>query len=65
MSHNKEKLIEYANGPSLEEINNTVDVPKDASFLGLCWLIVAQVPLLQWAIWTQVTGLLQSPGSRI
>jgi manganese transport protein len=32
MSHHKEKLIEYANGPSLEEINNTVDVPKNASF---------------------------------
>lgn len=28
-----EKLLEYANGPSLEEINNTVDVPKNASFL--------------------------------
>lgn len=32
MSHKKEKLIEYANGPSLEEINNTVEVPKNASF---------------------------------
>ncbi|KAF1300014.1 MULTISPECIES: Nramp family divalent metal transporter [Enterococcus] len=28
----KEKMIEYANGPSLSEINNTVDVPKNASF---------------------------------
>lgn len=27
-----EKLLDYANGPSLEEINNTVDVPKNASF---------------------------------
>ncbi|MCI1857301.1 MAG: Nramp family divalent metal transporter [Sporolactobacillus sp.] len=26
------KLIEYANGPSLEEINSTVPVPKNASF---------------------------------
>ena len=28
----KHKLIEYANGPSLEEINGTVDVPKDKGF---------------------------------
>ncbi|MGX7351219.1 metal ion (Mn2+/Fe2+) transporter (Nramp) family metal ion transporter [Enterococcus canis] len=28
----EKKLIEYANGPSLEEINNTVEVPKNASF---------------------------------
>ncbi|WP_125771666.1 Nramp family divalent metal transporter [Companilactobacillus furfuricola] len=27
-----ESLIHYANGPSLEEINNTVDVPANASF---------------------------------
>ena len=25
-------LIEYANGPSLEEINGTIDVPKNMSF---------------------------------
>src|SRR5699024_6834557 len=25
----KHKLIEYANGPSLQEINGTVDVPRD------------------------------------
>ena len=29
----KRKLIEYANGPSLEEINSTVKVPKNKSFL--------------------------------
>ncbi|MGM0124635.1 divalent metal cation transporter MntH [Enterococcus sp. AZ194] len=29
----EKKLMEYANGPSLEEINNTVEVPKNASFL--------------------------------
>ncbi|GKQ42781.1 manganese transporter [Companilactobacillus sp. RD055328] len=29
----KHKLIEYANGPSLEEINGTVKVPKDKGFL--------------------------------
>ena len=29
----KHKLIEYANGPSLEEINSTVAVPKDKGFL--------------------------------
>lgn len=28
----KEKLFHYANGPSLEEINNTVAVPKNAGF---------------------------------
>ena len=28
----KHKLIEYANGPSLEEINSTVEVPKDGKF---------------------------------
>lgn len=27
------KMVNYANGPSLEEINNTVDVPKDAGFM--------------------------------
>ncbi|MHC5227529.1 Nramp family divalent metal transporter [Enterococcus sp. LJL99] len=27
-----EKLLHYANGPSLEEINDTVEVPKNASF---------------------------------
>ncbi|MQS53374.1 Nramp family divalent metal transporter [Companilactobacillus mishanensis] len=35
MSDKKEKhegLIHYANGPSLEEINNTVDVPTNAGF---------------------------------
>lgn len=29
----KHKLIEYANGPSLQEINGTVDVPRDKGFL--------------------------------
>lgn len=29
----KHKLIEYANGPSLEEINGTVEVPKGKGFL--------------------------------
>lgn len=29
----KHKLIQYANGPSLEEINGTVSVPKDKGFL--------------------------------
>lgn len=33
MTEEKEKIVEYANGPSLEEINATVDVPKNASFL--------------------------------
>lgn len=28
----KHKLIEYANGPSLEEINGTIEVPKNLSF---------------------------------
>lgn len=28
----KHKLIEYANGPSLEEINGTVEVPKGKGF---------------------------------
>ncbi|MFB9768680.1 Nramp family divalent metal transporter [Lactiplantibacillus modestisalitolerans] len=28
----KHKLIEYANGPSLEEINGTIEVPKNMSF---------------------------------
>ena len=28
----KRKLIEYANGPSLEEINGTVEVPKGKGF---------------------------------
>ncbi|KAF1297458.1 divalent metal cation transporter [Enterococcus sp. JM4C] len=28
----EKKLMAYANGPSLEEINNTVEVPKNASF---------------------------------
>lgn len=30
--HEKHKLIEYANGPSLEEINGTVTVPKGKGF---------------------------------
>ncbi|MDR2833242.1 MAG: Nramp family divalent metal transporter [Streptococcaceae bacterium] len=29
----KEHLVHYANGPSLEEINSTIDVPKDAGFI--------------------------------
>ena len=29
----KHHLIEYANGPSLEEINGTVEVPKGKGFL--------------------------------
>lgn len=29
----KHKLIEYANGPSLEEINGTVEVPKGKGFI--------------------------------
>ena len=29
---NKHKLIQYANGPSLEEINGTVKVPKGKGF---------------------------------
>lgn len=33
MTEEKEKIVEYANGPSLEEINATVDVPENASFL--------------------------------
>lgn len=32
-SHKKHHLIEYANGPSLEEINGTIEVPKDVGFL--------------------------------
>lgn len=28
----KHKLIQYANGPSLEEINGTVEVPKNKGF---------------------------------
>ncbi|MDO4671195.1 MAG: Nramp family divalent metal transporter [Aerococcus sp.] len=31
-TNHKHKLIEYANGPSLEEINGTVSVPKGKSF---------------------------------
>ncbi|MCH4167634.1 MAG: Nramp family divalent metal transporter [Streptococcaceae bacterium] len=33
-THTKERhhLVEYANGPSLEEINGTIDVPKNMSF---------------------------------
>lgn len=30
---NRKKLIEYANGPSLEEINSTIEVPKNKNFL--------------------------------
>ena len=29
---NEEKLIQAANGPSLEEINNTVAIPKTVAF---------------------------------
>ncbi len=29
----RHKLIEYANGPSLEEINGTVEVPKGKGFM--------------------------------
>lgn len=32
MDSKKEKLIHYANGPSLEEINSTVEIPKDNKF---------------------------------
>lgn len=31
-TNHKHRLIEYANGPSLEEINGTVEVPKGKSF---------------------------------
>lgn len=31
-THQRHKLIEYANGPSLEEINGTVDVPHGKGF---------------------------------
>nr|WP_125771848.1 Nramp family divalent metal transporter [Companilactobacillus furfuricola] len=30
---NRKKLIKYANGPSLEEINSTIEVPKNKNFL--------------------------------
>lgn len=33
MKEKHKNLLEYANGPSLEEINNTVEVPKNASFV--------------------------------
>ena len=32
VSHTKHHLVEYANGPSLEEINGTIEVPKNMNF---------------------------------
>ena len=36
MKEKKTKMLNYANGPSLEEINNTVEVPKTQAFGELC-----------------------------
>lgn len=33
MKNNKHSFLEYANGPSLEEINGTIEVPKNMGFL--------------------------------
>ncbi len=32
MASKKEKLFHYANGPSLQEINSTVEIPKGNKF---------------------------------
>ena len=36
MKERNGKMLNYANGPSLEEINNTVEVPKTQAFGELC-----------------------------
>ena len=61
----KHKLIEYANGPSLEEINGTIEVPKNMSFGKLYLHIQGLVHWSPWATWIPVIGQLQSPVGKI
>lgn len=53
------KLIQYANGPSLEEINGTVEVPHGKGFGARFLLIPGQgrwLPLVTW-----IPGIGQRP----
>ena len=59
----KHKLIEYANGPSLEEINSTIEVPKNMSFGKT--LFAYSGHWSPWATWIPVIGQLQSPVGKI
>lgn len=65
VSHTKHHLVEYANGPSLEEINGTIEVPKNMNFGEPCSPILDQELLLPSAIWTPATGRLQLLAARI
>lgn len=58
-------LIEYANGPSLEEINGTIDVPKNMSFWKTLFAYSGPGALVAVGIWIQETGLLQLLGDKI
>lgn len=53
---NKHKLIQYANGPSLEEINGTVKVPKERAFGEPCLPIQVPVRLSLSDIWIPAIG---------
>ncbi len=57
----RHKLIQYANGRSLEEINGTVKVPKNISFWKALFMYSGPGALLRLGIWIRVTGQHQSP----
>jgi hypothetical protein len=50
MKENK-KFVEYVNGPSLAEVNNTVPIPKNTSF----WIIIT----LYYLVYVIVTTLFE------
>lgn len=58
-------LIEYANGPSLEEINGTIDVPKNMSFWKTLFAYSGPGALVAVGYMDQETGLLQLLGDKI
>ena len=55
------KLIQYANGPSLEEINGTVEVPHGKAFGERYLLIPDQEHWLPLVTWIQGIGPRPSP----
>ncbi len=60
----KHKLIEYANGPSLEEINGTVEVPKGKGFWRTLFAYSGPGALVAVGTWTPATGRPVSLGAK-
>ncbi len=59
MKDNKQeshKLIHYANGPSLEEINDTVAIPKGGNFWKNLLAFSGPGALVAVGTWIRVTG---------